>query len=157
MATRKTAASKTAASKTAAAKKTIAAQGAAAKKTATAKSATRPAAKSARPDPHQAVSNEPEAAPSRVVRNVSKPPAEGSAPRVSKPGLDGAEAVQGFMLMQETGAAETAAPDTEGLPDIGEASFGPPPRAPRARCTAPTTACRSPTPRRTRGGCTPRC
>lgn len=84
----------------------------------------------ARPSgPHQAVSNEPDerAAEAQVRRAVSKPPAEGSAPRISKPGPDGAEAVAGFKLLQESDAAETEAPDTEGLPDIGEASFGPPP------------------------------
>ena len=76
------------------------------------------------------MSNEPEAtAQATVGRAVSKPPAEGSAPRVSKPGPDGAESVTGFRLMQESeaAAATAEAPDTEGLADIGEASFGPPP------------------------------
>lgn len=65
-----------------------------------------------------------------VKASVSKPPAEGTNPKTSKPKNDGSESVQGFKLIASTEAtlAEVyTAPDTSELHDIGEASFGPPP------------------------------
>ena len=91
---------------------------------------TAPAAKkSVRLGPHTPVSNQPdETAEAAVGRAVSKPPSEGSAPRISKAGTDGTEAVAGFTLHSEAAArgAPHEAPDTDGLRDIGEASFGEP-------------------------------
>lgn len=65
--------------------------------------------------------------------SASKPPSEGTVPKTVAPRADGTEAVKGFKLraVNEASFAEVyTAPDTKGLRDIGEASFGPlPPRA----------------------------
>ena len=79
-------------------------------------------------NPHGPVSNQPkeEAA---VKKSVMQPPEEGVNPKTSKERADGTENVPGFKL-REASAAEMAesftVPDLN-LPDIGEASFGPPP------------------------------
>lgn len=65
-----------------------------------------------------------------VKESVSKPPAEGLNPRTSMPSSTGTEVVKGFKLIEmteESMAEAFTAPDTSNLPDIGEASFGPPP------------------------------
>lgn len=68
---------------------------------------------------------------SATKRAVSKPPSEGVDPKTPKPKDDGTESVKGFKLKiaaAESSLEETyAAPDTSGLSDIGEASYGPPP------------------------------
>lgn len=81
---------------------------------------------------HTAVSNLPVEAlqPSAVKAAPSKPPSEGTNPRTVQPKDEGIEAVKGFKLREvtEESLAELyTAPDTSGLRDIGEASFGPPP------------------------------
>jgi len=83
--------------------------------------------KPAKPNPHQSVSNHPDEAAELVIKKaLSKPPSEGTDPKTVKLGTSGAEAVAGFKMPVESAGAETAqAPDTSGLPDIGEASFGP--------------------------------
>jgi V8-like Glu-specific endopeptidase len=97
--------------------------------------ATRSVKKPIKINLHLSVSNsDGEAAELVIKKAVSKPPAEGTNPKTVKPRSDGAEAVSGFKLLAaETaeGAEEMKAPDTSGLPDIGEASFGPPPPAAR--------------------------
>ena len=101
-------------------------------RTSSAKTSTaRPAAaKSARPNPHAAVSNQPDESSEAVTKRVTaKPPSDGTAPRVSKAGSGGIEAVAGFTLTSEAAALEASsydAPDTSALRDIGEASFGAP-------------------------------
>jgi glutamyl endopeptidase len=65
-----------------------------------------------------------------VKATVSKPPSEGTNPRTTPPRKNGIENVKDFKL-REVGAQGLAelftVPDTSKLPDIGEASFGPPP------------------------------
>ena len=100
-------------------------------RTSSAKTSTaRAAAKSARPNPHAPVSNQPDEATGAVTKRVAaKPPSDGTAPRVSKAGSGGIEAVAGFTLTSEAAAREASsfdAPDTSALRDIGEASFGAP-------------------------------
>lgn len=84
------------------------------------------------PSGHTAVSSlSEEAAQFPLVKtSVSKPPAEGINPRTIKARADGREAVAGHnpTELAESNLAEIyTAPDTSNLPDIGEASFGPPP------------------------------
>ncbi len=86
--------------------------------------------RSSKPNPHDAVSNQPEEASVAIKKPVSKPPAEGMDPKTIKPRADGAEAVTGFALAKEMVSAVNqgyTAPDTSKLRDIAEASFGPPP------------------------------
>jgi len=89
--------------------------------------------RASKPNPHAAVSNQPETLEATVKKAVSKPPVEGINPRTSKPGSGGAEAVNGFKLAAETAEAMDAvysAPSKTALRDIAEASFGaPPPKA----------------------------
>ena len=87
----------------------------------------------AKPNLHTPVSNQPQEASAAVKKAVFRPPAEGLDPKTVKPGPGGAEAVSGFQLSKELGAAMDAvytAPTKTALRDIAEASFGPPP--PRA-------------------------
>lgn len=87
--------------------------------------------RSSKPNPHDAVSNQPEEASVAIKKPVSKPPAEGMDPKTIKPRADGAEAVTGFALTKEMASAVNqgyTAPDTSKLRDIAEASFGPPPQ-----------------------------
>jgi glutamyl endopeptidase len=70
-----------------------------------------------------------EAAQAATIRAASKPPSEGSNPRTVQPQKEGIEAVKGFKFREateETLAELYTAPDTSGLRDIAEASFGPP-------------------------------
>lgn len=66
-----------------------------------------------------------------VTATIARDPSEGVNPKTLKAREDGTEAVKNFKLRKlgEGAAAEMAAPDTSGLRDIGEASFGPPPPA----------------------------
>jgi len=74
---------------------------------------------------HTPVSNLEEAAET-VGRAVSQKPLEGVNPKTAKPRADGSEAVTGHKLAREGAMLEElAVPDVD-LPDIGEASFGPP-------------------------------
>lgn len=99
-----------------------------AKKTTTTKKAATPSGG------HSPVSSlSTEAAQATTVRAASKPPSEGSNPRTVQPQKEGIEAVKGFKFREateETLAELYTAPDTSGLRDIAEASFGPlPPQA----------------------------
>jgi len=83
-----------------------------------------------KPNPHTAVSNEPEVAAAAARKLASKPPSEGSDPKVVKPRQDGSEAVEGFKLPKESAEAMAEvyeAPDKTNLRDIAEATYGPPP------------------------------
>lgn len=83
-----------------------------------------------KPNPHTAVSNEPEVAAAAARKLASKPPSEGSDPKVVKPRQDGSEAVEGFKLPKESAAAMAEvyeAPEKTSLRDIAEATYGPPP------------------------------
>lgn len=83
-----------------------------------------------KPNPHTAVSNEPEVAAAAAKKLASKPPSEGSDPKVVKPRQDGSEAVEGFKLLKESAEAMAEvykAPDKTDLRDIAEATYGPPP------------------------------
>lgn len=83
-----------------------------------------------KPNPHTAVSNEPEVAAAAARKLASKPPSEGSDPKVVKPRQDGSEAVEGFKLPKESAEAMAEvykAPDKTDLRDIAEATYGPPP------------------------------
>lgn len=97
---------------------------------------TTPTKKAAAPTGgHTSVSNLPtEATAEAAVRATpSRPPSEGANPRTVQPKAEGIEAVKGFKFRETT--AETlgelfTAPDTSGLHDIAEASYGPlPPTA----------------------------
>lgn len=73
------------------------------------------------------------AAATAPTATVSRPPAEGVNPKTPKPRADGAEGVPGFKgkLGKESASALAEAykaPKTSKLRDIGEASFGPPPK-----------------------------
>ena len=76
---------------------------------------------------HTPVSNQPVEAAEAAAKPVSKPPSQGSDPRTSQPKADGTESVQGhrptMRAMNEMFDAPTA-----DLRDIGEASFGTPPK-----------------------------
>jgi V8-like Glu-specific endopeptidase len=101
-------------------------------------------------DPHTPVSNEPEEAPAAEQEQVSDPPSEGIEPDANPVTDEGIEVVEGYRpvateMARLTGAGDSSleavevrslveelpkvwmAPSTQGLPDIGEASFGPPP------------------------------
>ena len=82
---------------------------------------------------HTAVSNQPAEAVVAIKKPASKPPAEGTNPKTTKPGAGGAEAVSGFQMSKELAGSMDAvytAPEKTALRDIAEASFGePPPRA----------------------------
>jgi V8-like Glu-specific endopeptidase len=83
-----------------------------------------------KPNPHTAVSNEPEGAAAAARKLASKPPSEGSDSKVVKPRQDGSEAVEGFKLPKESAEAMAEvyeAPDKTSLRDIAEATYGPPP------------------------------
>lgn len=83
-----------------------------------------------KPNPHTAVSNEPEVVAAAARKLASKPPSEGSDPKVVKPRQDGSEAVEGFKLPKESAevmAEVYQAPDKTNLRDIAEATYGPPP------------------------------
>jgi glutamyl endopeptidase len=83
-----------------------------------------------KPNPHSAVSNEPEVAEAAARKLASKPPAEGTDAKVLKPRQDGAEAVEGFKLPKapvEAMAEIYKAPEKTNLRDIAEATYGPPP------------------------------
>jgi hypothetical protein len=58
-----------------------------------------------KPNPHTAVSNEPEVSAAAARKLASKPPSEGSDPKVVKPRQDGSEAVEGFKLPKESAEA----------------------------------------------------
>ena len=85
--------------------------------------------KAARPNLHAAVSNQPRETEATIKKAVTVAPAEGKNPKTVKPGAGGAESVPGFKLAKEAASLEAvySAPETTSLPDIGEASFGPPP------------------------------
>lgn len=80
---------------------------------------------------HSPVSNlSTEAAKAATGRAISKPPSEGRDPGTVLPKDEGIEAVKGFKFREateETLAELYTGPDTSGLRDIAEASFGPPP------------------------------
>jgi len=76
---------------------------------------------------HTPVSNAPtETDFPEVKSKQSQDPSEGGDKKTSKPGDNGTENVPGHKGMEAAARAEVAAPDTTGLRDIGEASFGPP-------------------------------
>ena len=77
---------------------------------------------------HTSVSNEREEALAQAVgKPVSTPPSEGPKPSTGKVTKDGAEAVGNYKRTEAAVAELFTAPAGEGLRDIGEASFGPPP------------------------------
>src|SRR4029077_560626 len=77
---------------------------------------------------HTSVSNEREEALAETVgKPVSTPPSEGPNPSTGKVSKDGAEAVGNYKRTEAAVAELFTAPAGEGLRDIGEASFGPPP------------------------------
>ena len=80
---------------------------------------------------HTPISNlPPEAEQPEVVRpGASQPPSEGINPKTPAPSEEGIEAVKGVKLteMSEETLPEIYTPPTSELPDIAEASFGPPP------------------------------
>jgi len=82
-------------------------------------------------NPHTPVSNEAETREAAVKRAVSKPPSEGTDPKIIKPRPDGSEAVGDFKLPKELAARALAevytAPQKTDLRDIAEATYGPPP------------------------------
>ncbi len=77
--------------------------------------------------PDTAVSNQPTEARAQAAKAVSKPPSEGKDPKTSPPKSDGTEAVPGYRRTAKAVAEMFTAP-SDPLPDIGEASFGPPPK-----------------------------
>ncbi|MDQ5870933.1 MAG: trypsin-like serine protease [Acidobacteriota bacterium] len=72
----------------------------------------------------------PEMSERGAPKTASQSPSEGEGP-VVKPNPDGTEAVAGARRTRGAAANQWTAPDTSGLPDIGELTFGPPP--PKAR------------------------
>ena len=77
--------------------------------------------------PDAPVSNQPKEATALTAKPVSKPPAEGKDPKTSPPKPDGSEAVPSHRRTVMPVSETFTAPSTP-LPDIGEASFGPPPK-----------------------------
>jgi len=76
---------------------------------------------------HTPVSNAPtESDFPEVKSSESQAPSEGPDAKTSAPRDNGTENVQGHHGLEAARAAAAAAPDTSGLRDIGEASFGPP-------------------------------
>ena len=61
-----------------------------------------------------------------VRSSESQAPSEGSDAKTSKPRDNGTENVPGHQGLEATARIDVSAPDTSGLRDIGEASFGPP-------------------------------
>lgn len=91
-----------------------------------------PVKKSTSAGPHTSVSNEPTEAEVAARKGAIEKPSEGSNPKTGAT-EQGHEAVKGWKLrasLETASAAEIAevftAPDTSGLRDIGEASFGAP-------------------------------
>jgi len=84
-----------------------------------------------RPNLHTSVSNEPEISEVTVKKAASKPPSEGTDPKVVKPRPDGSESVGDFKLPEvavgRAMAAVYTAPQKTDLRDIAEATYGPPP------------------------------
>jgi len=77
---------------------------------------------------HTSVSNQPEGAGEIVLdKPILHPPSEGAGKSKSKATDDGTEHVKGYVRTEA--APEIWTPPTAELPDIGEASFGPPPPA----------------------------
>jgi glutamyl endopeptidase len=79
-------------------------------------------------NPHTPVSNEPEDAGEIVVEEeVSQPPSEGEDSETVQEAYEGMEDVPGREQIEAMLAQPFPAPNTAGLRDIAEASFGPPP------------------------------
>jgi V8-like Glu-specific endopeptidase len=77
---------------------------------------------------HTPVSNlRAEAAAQVVGKPTATPPSEGVNPKTQRPREDGSEAVKGHERTEAAAAELFKAPEDKALPDIGEASFGPPP------------------------------
>jgi glutamyl endopeptidase len=103
-------------------------------------------------DPHTAVTNEPDDGTLTLSTEqgaVLQPPSEGTQGQAQHSMGEGLENVEGYQRPDHFAPEAWTAP-TASLPDIGEASFGPPPQAPE-------TVSRSPTPACIRGGCTATC
>jgi V8-like Glu-specific endopeptidase len=77
--------------------------------------------------PDAPVSNQPKEVAAPAAKSVSKPPSEGKDPKASPPKPDGTEAVPNHRRTVKPVSETFTAPSTP-LPDIGEASFGPPPK-----------------------------
>jgi glutamyl endopeptidase len=77
--------------------------------------------------PDAPVSNQPKEIAAPVVKPASKPPSEGKDPKTSTPKPDGTEAVPDHRRTVKA-LSETFTAPTTTLPDIGEASFGAPPK-----------------------------
>ena len=76
---------------------------------------------------HTPVSNQPEEhAPGTLEQPIVQAPSEGAGAQPSMPTGEGREPVEGY-LRTEAAPEELWTPPTVDLPDIGEASFGPPP------------------------------
>lgn len=78
--------------------------------------------------PHTPVSNMVEEAGPVQTRSAG-PPSQGTNTNAAPVNDDGTEAVQGHTRTEATPAELWSPPEVEGLRDIGEASFGPPPPA----------------------------
>ena len=73
------------------------------------------------------VSNQPVEAAPLPTKAASRPPSEGKDPKTSAPKQDGTEGVAGHKRTVRALGETFTAPSSQ-LPDIGEASFGPPPK-----------------------------
>ncbi|WP_327351284.1 trypsin-like serine peptidase [Streptomyces sp. NBC_01304] len=82
-------------------------------------------------DPHSAVTNEPEDSAAVMVEQaaVLQAPSEGSQGEAQHATSEGLEQVENYRRPEHF-APESWTPPSATLPDIGEASFGPPPPAP---------------------------
>src|SRR5262245_49127246 len=72
-------------------------------------------------------SNQPKEMAAPAAKPASNPPSEGKDPKTSPPRTEGAEAVA-YHPRTVKALSETFAAPTTMLPDIGEASFGSPPK-----------------------------
>jgi glutamyl endopeptidase len=77
--------------------------------------------------PDAPVSNQPKEAAALAATRASKPPSEGKDPKTSPPKSDGTETVPSHRRTMKP-VSETFTAPSAPLPDIGEASFGPPPK-----------------------------
>lgn len=77
---------------------------------------------------HAPVSNQPEEVDAEVIQQpLLQAPSAGAAAELSEAAEGDVEAVAGNWGLESMSAEMWIAPETEGLRDIGEASFGPPP------------------------------
>ncbi len=75
------------------------------------------------------VSSQPEEVAAPIEQAISEPPSEGVDPQTN-PVEDGGEAVEGYAQATRAQPEAVTLPESTDLPDIGEASYGRPPRLP---------------------------